>query len=104
MTMPLFPQERQALLMIMDGHAMVHRSFRAISQQRNLTSSTTGEDTTGVYGLRQRLPASLAGMEPGLLRHRLRHLGPHLPARTVRGTTRPSARRRPRNCARSSTG
>ena len=50
MTMPLFPQERQPLLMIMDGHAMVHRSFRAISTQRNLTSSATGEDTTGVYG------------------------------------------------------
>ena len=50
MSMSLFPQERQPLLMIMDGHAMVHRSFRAISQQRNLTSSATGEDTTGVYG------------------------------------------------------
>ena len=50
MTIPLFPQERQPLLMIMDGHAMVHRSFRAISQQRNLTSNATGEDTTGVYG------------------------------------------------------
>ena len=50
MSMSLFPQERQPLLMILDGHAMVHRSFRAISQQRNLTSSATGEDTTGVYG------------------------------------------------------
>ena len=50
MSMSLFPQERQPLLMIMDGHAMVHRSFRAISTQRNLTSSATGEDTTGVYG------------------------------------------------------
>ena len=50
MSMSLFPQERQPLLMIMDGHAMVHRSFRAISTQRNLTSSVTGEDTTGVYG------------------------------------------------------
>jgi DNA polymerase-1 len=50
MTMPLFAPQRQPLLMIMDGHAMVHRSFRAISQQRNLTSSATGEDTTGVYG------------------------------------------------------
>ena len=38
------------LLMVMDGHAMVHRSFRAISTQRNLTVSTTGEDVTGVYG------------------------------------------------------
>ena len=50
MTMSLFPQERNPLLMLMDGHAMVHRSFRAISTQRNLTSSATGEDTTGVYG------------------------------------------------------
>ncbi len=50
MSMSLFPQEREPLLMIMDGHAMVHRSFRAISTQRNLTSSATGEDTTGVYG------------------------------------------------------
>ncbi len=50
MSMPLFPQERNSLLMVMDGHAMVHRSFRAISTQRNLTSSATGEDTTGVYG------------------------------------------------------
>ena len=50
MSMPLFAPERQPLLMVMDGHAMVHRSFRAISQQRNLTSSATGEDTTGVYG------------------------------------------------------
>ncbi len=50
MSMPLFSPERQPLLMIMDGHAMVHRSFRAISTQRNLTNNATGEDTTGVYG------------------------------------------------------
>ena len=46
----LFPSEQQPLLMLMDGHAMVHRSFRAISVQRNLTISGTGEDVTGVYG------------------------------------------------------
>ena len=50
MTLPLFAPERRPLLMVMDGHAMVHRSFRAISTQRNLTSNATGEDTTGVYG------------------------------------------------------
>ena len=49
-SLSLFPTERQPLLMIMDGHAMVHRSFRAISTQRNLTTNSTGEDTTGVYG------------------------------------------------------
>ena len=50
-TMPLFgEQPQQPLLMLMDGHAMVHRSFRAISAQRHLTVSATGEDVTGVYG------------------------------------------------------
>ena len=44
------PKEREPLLMIMDGHAMVHRSFRAISTQRHLTVNATGEDVTGVYG------------------------------------------------------
>ena len=49
--MPLFESASgKPLLMIMDGHAMVHRSFRAISTQRHLTVSTTGEDVTGVYG------------------------------------------------------
>ncbi len=46
----LFPTEYKPLLMLMDGHAMVHRSFRAISTQRSLTVSATGEDVTGVYG------------------------------------------------------
>ena len=64
MSMSLFPQERQPLLMIMDGHAMVHRSFRAISQQRNLTSSATGEDTTGVYGFTNVFLNALASHNP----------------------------------------
>ena len=42
--------QRSPLLLLIDGHAMVHRSFRAISASRNLTVSTTGEDVTGVYG------------------------------------------------------
>ena len=52
--LPLFardnPEPGQPLLLLMDGHAMVHRSFRAISTQRHLTISGTGEDVTGVYG------------------------------------------------------
>ncbi len=43
-------QDRPPLLMLMDGHAMVHRSFHAISVQRHLTVRSTGEDVTGVYG------------------------------------------------------
>ena len=38
------------LLLLIDGHAMVHRAFRAISVSRNLTLSGSGEDVTGVYG------------------------------------------------------
>ena len=49
-TLPLFAQHDAPLLMLMDGHAMVHRSFHAISVQRHLSVSATGEDTTGVYG------------------------------------------------------
>ena len=49
-TLPLFDQRNAPLLMLMDGHAMVHRSFHAISVQRHLSVSATGEDTTGVYG------------------------------------------------------
>ena len=49
-TLPLFAPQREQLLMVMDGNAMIHRSFRAISTQRNLTIGATGEDITGVYG------------------------------------------------------
>ena len=49
-TLPLFAPQRESLLMIMDGNAMIHRSFRAISTQRNLTIGSTGEDITGVFG------------------------------------------------------
>ena len=44
------PARTSPLLLLIDGHAMVHRSFRAISANRNLTVSTSGEDVTGVYG------------------------------------------------------
>lgn len=51
MPMPLASPHRAApLFLLIDGHAMVHRSFRAISVSRSLTISATGEDVTGVYG------------------------------------------------------
>ena len=49
-TLPLFASPKRPLLMLMDGNAMLHRSFHAISVQRHLSVSATGEDTTGVYG------------------------------------------------------
>ena len=50
MPMPTAAGRTSPLFLIIDGHAMVHRSFRAISVSRNLTVSATGEDVTGVYG------------------------------------------------------
>ena len=42
--------DARPLLLLIDGHAMVHRAFRAISVSRSLTLSASGEDVTGVYG------------------------------------------------------
>ena len=49
-TLPLFGRQTEPLLMLMDGHAMVHRSFHAISVRGHLTVSATGEVVTGAYG------------------------------------------------------
>ena len=49
-TIPMLSPGERPLLMIIDGHALVHRAFRAISVGQNLTVSKTGEDVTGVYG------------------------------------------------------
>ena len=91
MSMSLFPQERQPLLMIMDGHAMVHRSFRAISQQRNLTSSATGEDTTGVFGFTNVFLNALANHNPAYCAIAFDTSAPDLPARAVRGLQSPAS-------------
>ena len=56
--------EKPPLLMLMDGHAMVHRSFRAISVQRHLSVSATGEDTTGVDGFLNVFLGSLQDCNP----------------------------------------
>ena len=53
------------LLILIDGHAIVHRAFRGISAQgNNLTVSTTGEDVTGVYGFLTILFRSLMEWKP----------------------------------------
>ena len=65
-TLPLFTDQEQEkpLLMLMDGHAMVHRSYHAISTQRHLTVSSTGEDVTGVYGFVNVFLRSLQDWKP----------------------------------------
>jgi DNA polymerase-1 len=67
MSMPMTfaaADQRPQLLLLIDGHAMVHRSYRAISASRNLTVSTTGEDVTGVYGFASVFMRSLNEWQP----------------------------------------
>ena len=49
-TMPMLSPREKPLLMIIDGHALVHRSWRAISVRQHLSVSRTGEDITAVFG------------------------------------------------------
>ena len=44
----LLESERKPLLLLMDGHAMVHRAFHAIQQP--MTTRATGEEVGGTYG------------------------------------------------------
>ena len=50
------------LLMLMDGHALIHRAFHGI--QTPLSISTTGEDVRGVYGFLNTLLRNLADLNP----------------------------------------
>ena len=50
------------LLMLMDGHALVHRAWHAIREP--LTVSATGEDVRGVYGFVNSFMRSLQDWEP----------------------------------------
>ena len=49
-TLPMLMPSDKPLLMIIDGHAQVHRAFHAISVRQHLTVEKTGEDVTAVYG------------------------------------------------------
>ena len=63
-TLPLFPTQTTPLLMLMDGHAMVYRSFHAISAQAHLSVSATGEDTTAVVGFTNTFLRALQDWRP----------------------------------------
>ena len=46
----LLPADEGPRLILIDGHALVYRSYHAIAIRGNLTVGSTGEDITGVYG------------------------------------------------------
>ena len=52
----------QDTILLIDGHALVHRAFYAI--QRPLTIRKTGEDVTGVYGVAQMLFGAIQNIKP----------------------------------------
>ena len=54
--------EGKPLLMLMDGHALVHRAWHAIREP--LTVRATGEDVRGVYGFVNSFIRSLQDWEP----------------------------------------
>ena len=54
--------EEKPLLIIMDGHALVHRAWHAIQQPLNVSS--TGEEVRGVYGFLNSFIRSLQDWEP----------------------------------------
>ena len=49
-TMPMLMPGDRPLLMLIDGHAQVHRAWHAISVRQHLSVSKTGEDVTAVFG------------------------------------------------------
>ncbi len=59
---PKLIDERKPLLMVMDGHAMIHRSFHAIQQP--LSISKTGEDVRAVFGFMNTFLRALQDWEP----------------------------------------
>ena len=46
----MIPLREKPLLIIIDGHAIVHRSWHAISVRKHLSVSRTGENITAVFG------------------------------------------------------
>ena len=54
--------EERPLLVLMDGHAMVHRAFHAIQQPLNV--SRTGEEVRGVFGFLNTFLRTLTELKP----------------------------------------
>ena len=54
--------KNKSLLILIDGHALIHRAFHAIQQP--LTVSTSGEDVRGVYGFINAFIRALSELKP----------------------------------------
>jgi len=59
---PMSTYDNKSLLILIDGHALIHRAFHAIQQP--LTVSTSGEDIRGVYGFVNAFIRALSELKP----------------------------------------
>ena len=59
---PTDTHDNKSLLILIDGHALIHRAFHAIQQP--LTISTSGEDVRGVYGFTNAFIRALSELKP----------------------------------------
>ena len=63
-TRPMLLPEDKPLLLVMDGHAIVHRAWNAIRDRQHLSIRRTGEDTTAVFGFTNTFLRVLKDWEP----------------------------------------
>ena len=75
--------ERKPLLVILDGHGIIHRAYHALRDQP-LTVRRTGEPVGAVYGFANTLLSVLRGAEAHPRGRRARPAGPHLSTREGR--------------------
>ena len=69
-TMPMIMPRERPLLMLIDGHALVHRSWHAISERQHLSVSKTGENITpSVFGFTNDFLKSHSGVDADSLRY-----------------------------------
>ena len=62
-SIPLLLDRERPLLMIMDGHAMIHRAYHAISGRQHL-NTRSGEDTTAVFGFSNTFLKAIGDLRP----------------------------------------
>ena len=60
----MLPLEQMPRLMIIDGHALVHRSWNAIRMRQQLSVSSTGEDITAVFGFNNTFLRAIGDWNP----------------------------------------
>ena len=63
-TPAMLPLEEMPRLMIIDGHALVHRSWNAIRMRQQLSVSSTGEDITAVFGFNNTFLRAIGDWNP----------------------------------------